>query len=140
MKKLIKVFVLVIIGFLITTDIKDLVIDKYKHKKERIYHIVTASCYRAEIGQCDSTPLITADGSIIDTNRVDKLRWIAISRDLNLHYKMGEKVYISGVGKGYDGIWTIRDRMNKRFKKKIDFLISKERKANLFKNVKISKI
>ena len=117
-----------------------MVIDKYKVKKEPIYHIVTASCYRAEIGQCDSTPLVTADNSIIDTNRVDELRWIAISRDLNLHYKMGEKVMVSGIGNGYDGIWTIRDRMNKRFKKKIDFLISKGRKANLFKNVKISKI
>ena len=140
MKKLIKVFVLVILGFFITSDITDLVIVHNKQKNEHIYHIVTASCYRAEVGQCDSTPLVTADNSIIDTNRVDELRWIAISRDLNKHYKMGEKVMVSGIGNGYDGIWTIRNKMNKRFKKKIDFLISKGRKANLFKNVKISKI
>jgi 3D (Asp-Asp-Asp) domain-containing protein len=105
-----------------------------------VYHNVTATCYRANVNECDSSPLLTADGSYIDTNRVDELRWIAISRDLNKVYKMGEKVYVSGIGNGYDGIWTVHDRMNKRFKKKIDFLISKAKMGGLFKNVKISKI
>lgn len=108
--------------------------------KSEQHQTVTASCYRATIGQCDNTPLITADGSLIDTNQVDKLRWIAISRDLEKKYKMGEQIIIEGVSKEYDGIWTIRDRMNKRFKNKIDFLISNEREAGLFKNVKLFKI
>ena len=105
-----------------------------------IYHKVTASCYRANINECDSTPLITADGSKIDINRIDRLRWIAISRDLEEIYKMGDSIVVEGVGKGYDGLWVIKDRMNKRFKNKIDFLISNEKQAGLFKNVKISKI
>lgn len=103
--------------------------------------LVTASCYRAEVGQTDSTPLITADGSLIDTTNIDELRWCAISRDLEkLDIKMGDRILVFGVGQDYDGVWIIKDRMNKRFKRKIDFLISKERKADLFKNVKITKI
>ncbi len=143
MKNIIKI-VLVIIGLSsfnsITNFDKTMIFEKPIKDTIEKYHIVTATCYRAEIGQCDSTPLLTADCSLIDTTRVDELRWIAISRDLNKIYKMGEKVIVSGIGKGYDGIWTIHDRMNKRFKKKIDFLISKEKQGNLFKNVKISKL
>ena len=109
-------------------------------KIEVMSHKVTATCYRANVSECDSTPLITADGSKIDTNRVDKLRWIAISRDLEKVYKMGDSIIVEGVGEGYDGIWIIKDRMNRRFKNKIDFLISDKKQGGLFKNVKISKI
>jgi len=108
--------------------------------KSNSYHIVTASCYRPTIGQCDSTPLITADGSKIDTNNIDNLRWLAISRNLEKHYKMGDKILVAGVGNGLDGIWIIKDRMNKRFKNKIDFLISDKITGGLFKNIKIYKI
>ena len=101
--------------------------------------IVTATCYKANYSECDSTPLFTADGSFIDTTRTDELRWIAVSRDLEREgYKMGNKVNVYGVGKDYDGVWTIKDRMNKRFNNKIDFLI-KNKQGNLFNNVIISK-
>jgi 3D (Asp-Asp-Asp) domain-containing protein len=97
--------------------------------------MVTASCYRANMNECDSTPLITADGSHIDINRVDKLRWIAISRDLEKYHKMGDTILVEGIGKGFDGYWIVHDRMNSRFKKKIDFLISDKIEADLFKKV-----
>ena len=110
------------------------------YKSHINYSIVTATCYRAEVGQCDNTPFITADNSVIDVKNIDKLRWIAISRDLNEEYKMGDSVLVSGIDSIYDGVWIIHDRMNKRFKNKIDFLISKELKAGLFENVKIIKL
>ncbi len=126
----------VIIYIGITSINEDAIINEsHKH-----YNIVTATCYRAEVGQCDDTPFITADNSVIDVNNIDKLRWIAISRDLNEEYKMGDSVLVSGIDSIYDGVWIIHDRMNKRFKNKIDFLISKELKAGLFKNVKIIKL
>ena len=53
---------------------------------------------------------------------------------------MGDSIIVEGVGKGYGGLWVVKDRMNKRFKNKIDFLISNDKQAGLFKNVKISKI
>lgn len=118
-------------------------------------HKVSATCYNATVGQTDSTPLVTADGSKIDTTKIDKLRWCAVSRDLEKQYKMGDKIIVTGIGKDYDGVWMIKDRMaktimvkdkktnkmiRKRIFKRIDFLISKDKKANLFKNVTIQKL
>ena len=102
---------------------------------------VTATCYRATVGQCDATPFITANNSHIDTSRIDQLRWIALSRDLEKHFKMNDSVMISGCRvKHFNGVWYVKDRMNRRFRDKIDFLISDTIQADLFKNVKISKI
>ena len=102
---------------------------------------VTATCYHANKKECDGSPNYTADGSHIDTTSIDELRWLAISRDLeNLGFKMGGKVLIKGISKDFDGVWEIHDRMNRRFDRKIDFLISdKNKKGNLFKNVKMKK-
>jgi 3D (Asp-Asp-Asp) domain-containing protein len=81
-----------------------------------MYHPVEA--------QCDNNPLETADGSIIDPNRVSEWNWIAVSQDLLKKnggiFEYGDQVYIKGTHK--DGIYTIRDCMNKRFTCKIDFL------------------
>ena len=118
----------------------DISIENYKQNYKLHYNVVTATCYRAESNQCDDTPFITADNSVIDINNIDKLRWIAISRDLNEEYKMGDSVLVSGIDSIYDVVWIIHDRMNKRFNNKIDFLISKDLKAGLFKNVKIIKL
>jgi 3D (Asp-Asp-Asp) domain-containing protein len=108
---------------------------KYKEVK------VTATCYNAVEGQTNSNPLITADGSFIEVDKIEDIRWIAISRDLEKQdFHMGDSVLVQGVGNGYDGIWTIRDRMNKRFKNKIDFLISENKKGGLFKNIKLIKL
>lgn len=102
---------------------------------------VTATCYRTNESETDATPCITADGSIIDTTKIDELRWIAISRDLEASgWEMGDEISVSGIGKDYDGVWIIKDRMNKRFTNKIDFLISKTKQGNLFKNVKVRKL
>ena len=97
---------------------------------------ISASCYHANMSECDSTPLITASNDFIDTNRISELRWVAISRDLNKIYKMDDTIIVSGAGE-YDGIWIVKDKMNKRFKRKIDFLIPKNKKGRLFKDVKI---
>ena len=102
---------------------------------------VTATCYRATVGQCDATPFITANNSHIDTSRIDELRWLAVSRNLEAYYQMDDSVIVSGCRVNhFNGIWYIKDRMNLRFTDKIDFLISDSIQADLFKNVKISKI
>ena len=43
-----------------------------------------ATTYNAEVNQCDSDPLTTADGSRIDLDKLanGQLRWCALSRDL----------------------------------------------------------
>jgi hypothetical protein len=44
----------------------------------------------------------------------------------------------SGAG-NLDGVWNIEDRMNKRFTKRIDFLVNTTRKSGKWENVKITK-
>ena len=45
-------------------------------------------------------------------------------------------VYVEGAG-DMDGFWTIEDRMNKRWTKRIDFLVDYEVKGGKWDNVKI---
>jgi 3D (Asp-Asp-Asp) domain-containing protein len=99
--------------------------------------IVTATIYHAVEGQTDSTPLITASGKHIDPNNPEKHRWIAVSRDLEpLGFTFGTEVIVEGA-LGMEGIWIVQDRMNKRWKHRIDFLVNKEKKLGKWENVKI---
>lgn len=100
--------------------------------------LVTATIYHAVPEQTDSTPFITASNSIIDATNPQKHRWIAVSRDLEkLGYTFGVKVCVEGAG-DLDGIWTVQDRMNKRFNHRIDFLVNEELKGGKWDNIKIS--
>ena len=87
---------------------------------------VEATMYHPVEAQCDDTPLITADGSKICPISVSDWNWIAVSQDLLyknggfLNY--GDKVYIKGTHR--DGVYTVRDCMNKRKTYQIDILES----------------
>jgi len=104
---------------------------------------VTATMYNAEIGQCDKDPLTTAGMYKINPEKASEQNWIAVSRDLlkrwggNLDY--GDKVVIKNAGHK-DGIYTIVDTMNKRFRNKIDFLETKGTKLYKYDNVLLAKL
>jgi len=87
---------------------------------------VRATMYHPVEAQCDDTPLITADGSKICPRNVSDWNWIAVSQDLLKKnggvFDYGDQVYVSGTHK--DGVYTIRDCMNKRKKNQIDILES----------------
>ena len=87
---------------------------------------VKATMYHPVEAQCDSDPLITADGSTICPISVSEWNWIAVSQDLLKKnggvFEYGDQVYIEGTHK--DGVYTIRDCMHKRKKNQIDFLES----------------
>ena len=105
---------------------------------------VTATMYHPVIGQCDDTPDITADQTKIpDIHDCTHLNWIAVSQDLLWFnggpYRYGDKVIIMNAGHK-DGIYTIRDAMNKRFRYKIDFLESVGSRNYKFRNVLMVKI
>lgn len=93
--------------------------------KEREEIEVTATMYNAVVGQCDKTPLQTACMYKINPRKASEHKWIAVSRDLLKKnggmFEYGDKVMIKGAG-SKDGVYTIADTMNKRFKKKIDIL------------------
>tara|TARA_B100000902_G_scaffold389425_1_gene436553 strand:- start:123 stop:743 length:621 start_codon:yes stop_codon:yes gene_type:complete len=88
--------------------------------------LVKATMYHPVEAQCDESPLITADGSKIHPYQVSQWNWIAVSQDLLKRnggiFDYGDKVYIKGTHR--DGIYTIRDCMNKRKTNQIDILES----------------
>jgi 3D (Asp-Asp-Asp) domain-containing protein len=98
--------------------------------------IVMVTTYSPTIEQTDSTPLVTASGYKINPANPKRQRIIAVSRDLKRKYKFGKKVRITGIGK-LSGTYTIRDVMNKRFKKRVDILIGESDKQTSFKNAKL---
>jgi|TARA_R100000773_G_scaffold21883_1_gene19449 3D (Asp-Asp-Asp) domain-containing protein len=99
--------------------------------------IVTATIYHATPEQTDSTPYITASNKFIDMCDPQKHRWIAVSRDLEKKgLVFGVKVKITGAGH-LDGIWTVQDRMNRRWTNRIDFLVNKDLKGGKWENVKV---
>jgi len=98
--------------------------------------IVSVTTYSPSVGETDSTPLITASGFKINPINPKKHRIIAVSRDLKRKYKFGKKVRITGIGK-LSGTYTIRDVMNKRFKKRVDILIGENDKQTSFKKAKL---
>ena len=96
---------------------------------------VTATVYNAIEGQTDDTPLITASNKRINPDKPQ--RWMAVSRDLEaLCYTLGSKVCVENAGP-MNGEWAIEDRMNKRWRRKVDFLVHDTIKLGRWINVKI---
>ena len=83
---------------------------------------VTLTYYQPVKEQCNSQPLITADGSKINLYHLKqgKIRWCAISRDLLWLFPKNKpkRIYIEGFG-----IFQVRDIMNKRWNHRVDILI-----------------
>lgn len=98
---------------------------------------VTLTCYQPVKAQCNSQPLVTADGSKINLHRLQKgrIRWCAISRDLLWLFPKNKpkRIYIEGFG-----VYQVRDVMNGRFTHRVDILIHpKDSKRVKQNNVKI---
>ena len=99
---------------------------------------VTATVYNAVPEQTNSDPGHTASMFKLDLSNPYKHRIIAVSRDLLIKFPMGTKVRVSGTN--YDGVYVVRDKMNKRYKKRIDILINVDMKIGKWNNVVITKI
>ncbi len=83
---------------------------------------VTATAYNSLPGQTDSTPDIAAWGDRLKPG----MKAIAVSRDLlKQGLGHGAKVKIEGL----DGTYVVLDKMNKRWRKKIDIYMGKDAKA-----------
>ena len=86
---------------------------------------VTATAYTSHHGQTDSTPFLAAWNNRLRPG----MKSIAVSRDLLTKYGMrnGTKVRIGGL----PGIYRVRDKMNKRYKKRIDIYMGTDRQKAL---------
>ena len=122
-------------------EIKDL-LKQMDSMPEVIFQQVRATMYHPVEEQCDDTPLITADGSKIDPYKVSNWNWIAVSQHMltrnggPLNY--GDTVYVFGT-KHKDGMYVIKDCMNKRKTNQIDFLESLGTPQYLYDNVVIAR-
>lgn len=122
-------------------DFLDLNDFKFKESYKKIYkQFVTLTIYSPSLSQTDSTPNITASGFKIDTTNPSKHKIVAVSRDLKKKgWDFGKKVRIKKAGK-FDGVYTIRDLMNKRHKNRIDVLVGDEHELIKLKNVEVTLI
>ena len=84
---------------------------------------VVVTAYSPSIGQCDSTPFITASNT-----RVRK-GIVALSRDLEKRYglKFGDEIRLRGLG-----VYEFADRMHKRWRNKVDVFMWEKGKAVKF--------
>jgi LysM repeat protein len=86
---------------------------------------VTATAYSSHAAQTDSTPFLAAWNNRIRPG----MKIIAVSRDMLTRYGMrnGTKVRIGGL----PGYYRVRDKMNKRYKKRIDIYMGLDRRKAL---------
>ena len=86
---------------------------------------VTATAYTSHLGQTDSTPNIAAWGDRLRPG----MKAIAVSRDLLVRYKLkhGTSVKIRGLS----GRYIVLDKMNKRWRKKIDIYMGMNKRKAL---------
>ncbi|WP_237058150.1 3D domain-containing protein [Microbulbifer sediminum] len=81
--------------------------------------VVDATAYNSVPGQTDDDPWVAAWNNRLRPGQ----KVIAVSRDLEKHgLTNGAKVKIEGL----PGTYTVRDRMNKRFKNRIDVWMEKD--------------
>ncbi len=116
----------------------DIVIPDVEEIKKNVITHVTLTCYQPVEAQCDSDPLITADGSEIclDKLKQGSIKWCAISRDLLWLFPKNKPkmVHIEGYG-----VYEVRDVMNKRYNHRMDLLIHPDDNTLIFKkNVKVT--
>lgn len=106
---------------------------------------VSASVYFPEPHQTDSSPFITADGSRINRKNPKQHRWIAVSRDLHTRWggdlAYGDSLWVTGISDDLDGLYIVRDVMNRRFKKQVDILVGRRDKImGFWEDVHIAKL
>ena len=104
--------------------------------------LVTVTMYQPLRYQTDSTPNILADGTRIRTQEASDYKYIAVSRNLLERWggwlDYGDFIPLRNtVGK--DGIYQVRDTMNKRFVNRIDILESPGVKPYKYEKAKIVK-
>ena len=106
---------------------------------------VDASVYHPEPNQTDSTPFITADGSRINKRNPGKHRWLAVSRNLHSRWggeiEFGDSLWVTGISDELDGLYIVRDVMNRRFRNQVDILVGRQdRVMGYWKDVSIAKL
>ena len=103
---------------------------------------VTVTMYHPVRHQTDGTPNILADGTKIRIHKASEYKYVAVSRNLLKRWggwlDYGDFIVLSGTD-GKDGVYQVKDTMNKRFVNRIDILESPGVKPYKFTDAKIKK-
>ena len=103
---------------------------------------VTVTMYHPVKHQTDRTPNILADGTKITIHKASEYRYVAVSRNLLKRWggwlDYGDFIVLKGTD-GKDGVYQVKDTMNKRFVNRIDILESPGVKPYKFVDAKIKK-
>ena len=95
---------------------------------------VTATTYKLTARENGPYGNVLASGFKANKKHPGLNRVIAISRDLLEKYPFRTYVLIKNAGP-FNGIWKVEDVMNRRYTKRIDFLLDWKTKHNKFDNV-----
>ena len=120
-------------------------LEQMEIRRESSEFIVTGTMYSPTRAQCDATPNITADGTKINPKHASTYRYVALSRDLLERwggpFQYGEYIAVEGTERGkYDGVWQVRDTMNPKWLKRVDFLLTSGTRPFKYNEIKITKL
>ena len=105
---------------------------------------VDVTMYHPVTRQTDSTPNILADGTRIRVQKASEYKFIPVSRNLLRRFggflDYGDFVLLKGTKGHKDGVYQVRDTMNKRFVNRIDVLESPGKKPYKYANAEIYKL
>ena len=103
---------------------------------------VTVTMYHPIYPQTDKTPDITADGTRISIDNASEHRFVALSRNLLKRwggpFDYGDFIFLRGTN-GKDGVYQVRDTMNRRYVNHIDILETPGTEPYKFDNATIIK-
>ena len=104
---------------------------------------VTVTMYQPVRRQTDSTPNILADGTRIRVREASNYKFIAVSRNLLKRFggflDYGDWILLRGTSHK-DGVYQVRDTMNKRFVNRIDILEGTDVDPYMFPEAEIVKL
>ena len=120
-------------------------LEKIEIRRASSEFIVTGTMYSPTRAQCDATPNITADGTKINPKHASNYRYVALSRDLLERwggpFEYGEYIAVEGTRRGqHDGVWQVRDTMNPKWLKRVDFLMTNGTRPFKYDEIKITKL
>ena len=103
---------------------------------------VVVTMYHPVTGQTDRTPNILADGTKITIHKASEYKYVAVSRNLLKRWggwlDYGDFIVLTGTD-GKNGVYQVKDTMNRRFVNRIDILESPGTKPYKFTDAKIKK-
>ena len=81
----------------------------------------------------------TADGSRIEKDKLYnyELRWVALSHDMLKVFQYGDTILVDCENEYLKGLWIVKDKMHKRWKNRIDFMLPYGEKIGFDRPIKV---